>query len=106
MERDSIKTNGVHMLHKVTSVTDFEEKELKKLTQLKNNWVIWEHWQGMARKSVKGQSEEDYRCDLKKVGEFDNLVTFWQLWHRIPHANPASLFTVFEESDCKFYKAQ
>ena len=74
-----------------------EEGKLKELTTLKHVWIIWEQMQA-TDKSQKGQVEKEYMENLQEVGELDNIVSFWQLWHKVPHSNPAKFFTIYDES--------
>lgn len=83
-----------------------EEKELMEMTRLGSDWVVWEHWQNVGSRTLKGQSEHDYRSDLKAICEFDNLVSFWQIWNGLPHSDPANLFTYYDESAQKFFQSQ
>ena len=81
------------------------EKQLTTLTALKYNWAIWEHWQGVEVKAVKGQSVEDYKSNLKSIAGFDNIVFFWQLWNHLPHADPGNFFVYYDESKEKCLQA-
>jgi len=82
-----------------------EESELKSMTKLKYKWVLWEQLQG-EEKAQKGLVQKQYMENLQEVAEFDNLISFWQLWNTVPHANPANCFTVFDESSKKLVQEQ
>jgi hypothetical protein len=49
-------------------------------------------------KSLKGQAEKEYMANLQDVGEFDNVVSFWQVWNKIPHSDPAKFFVTYDET--------
>ncbi len=101
------KLNGIHKPHvELHNGSVVEETKVTSLAKLAHKWVIWEHWQNLGGRTVKGQTADDYKKDLKKVAEFDNLVTFWQLWHCLPHADPSNFLTIVEESTGKFFRTQ
>jgi len=78
-----------------STVPSSEESKLKELTRLKAVWVIWEQAQPLD-KTTKGQVEEEYKKNLRQIAEFGDLITFWQLWNKIPHSNPAELFMTYD----------
>lgn len=51
---------------------------------LQRKWSLWEMWD----QGKKGE----YKNNLRRVGEFDSLHSFWQHWNHLPHGDPASLF--------------
>ncbi|MDR3735313.1 MAG: hypothetical protein P4L10_07235 [Acidobacteriaceae bacterium] len=73
-----------------------EVEEMKTSTKLAGAWVFWAQFQG-GDKDPKIQMEKEYMQNLQAVGDFDNLITFCQLWNNLPHGNPAGCFTVFDE---------
>lgn len=76
--------------------TEAEIEELKGCTKLCGKWAIWEQVQGM-EKAQKGQAEKEYMENLRKVAEFDNLITFWQLWNKLPYSSPGNFFTYYDD---------
>lgn len=81
-----------------------ELEEMKRLTKLKSQWVIWEHWQSLTGSVGKQQSQKEYLRNLHEIAEFDNLITFCQLWNKIPHAQPCNFFTFFEDKKRTLYQ--
>jgi hypothetical protein len=85
-----------------------EEEEMKKKTKLSFEWAIWESLDSMGGMSAKMQSQKDYLANIHTIGEFNNLISFWQLWNSIPHADPCNFFTIPDEKKgtlCnKFYE--
>ena len=95
MDKASI-VNGGHGKEENGEIEEIEEKEMKGLTKLKHIWVIWEQLQG-TDKTQKGLVEKEYMENMQGVGEFGDLISFWQCWHSIPHANPANCFTYYDD---------
>ena len=49
------------------------------------NWTIWEQYES--------KYGEDYKKSMAKVAWFGDAVTFWQIWNKIPHADPTNFFS-------------
>ena len=96
MEKDSAQdVAGKGKASSVVSAS--EEAKLKELTKLRATWTVWEQMQSID-KSQKGQVEKEYMANLQEVGEFDNIVSFWQLWNIIPHSDPGKFFVTYDDS--------
>jgi hypothetical protein len=83
----------------VITKLDEDEERIISLTKLGYTWVIWENWQ----RGDTAESEKDYISNMQQIAEFDNLVSFWQLWNTIPHANPSNYFMDCENLKQKQY---
>ena len=106
-ESGTSKLNGIHKPQNDPSLAHkAEESKIISRAKLTYEWVIWEHWQNLGGKTIKGQTAEDYKKDLKQVAEFDNLITFWQMWRCLPHADPKNFLTIEEESTGRFLRNQ
>ena len=97
--------NCPHGVEGKEEVKQTEENEMKELTKLKYIWVVWEQLQG-TDKTQKGLVEKEYMENMQGVGEFGNLISFWQCWHAIPHANPANCFTYYDDEQQTSVQAQ
>lgn len=53
--------------------------------KLSHPWVLWEQWQ-----TEKGQ---DYNKSLKQVAAFNDVISFWQVWNNLEHANLTKCFS-------------
>jgi hypothetical protein len=73
-----------------------DAEEIKGRTKLKYTWAIWEHLQPLDGKSGKAVSQEEYLSNIQPIGEFDNVISFWQLWNNLPHADPFNFFTYYD----------
>lgn len=74
-----------------------EYEEMKKLTKLRNVWVIWEEVQPLDGATGKLRSQQDYLDSLHEIAEFDNMISFWQLWNKLQHANPNNCFAYYDD---------
>ena len=62
-----------------------EGDELKLFSQEK--WTFWEFREFQDKqKTDKNIQEAQYEKSLKKVGWFDNILQFHQVWNKFPHA--------------------
>ena len=57
-------------------------------TELAHRWTLWEQYDS------KGKS---YTETMSKVAWFGDLITFWQVWNQIAHADPNNFFSSLEE---------
>lgn len=80
-----------------------EEEEIKKLTKLQFEWALWENYDTMEGMSAKSQTQQDYLANIRSIGEFNNLISFWQLWNSLPHADPGNFFTCLDEKKATLY---
>ena len=60
-------------------------KVAESLVKLPRTWVFWENYEAKSGKT-------DYAMSLKKILEFDDIITFWQFWNHYPGADPAYIF--------------
>jgi hypothetical protein len=74
---------------------DIEEMQAK--AKLRYKWVIWENWQ----KQSTGEESKEYVSNMQPVAEFDNAISFWQVWNAVPHADPSHYFI-----DCENLKSK
>lgn len=58
-------------------------------------WTIWEHI------DFEGKSNVDWSKLDRKVAWFDNIITFHQVWNKLPHAN---LIKVLFDGDVNQFK--
>jgi hypothetical protein len=72
------------------------EEEMKGSVKLKSVWVVWEQLERM-EKTQKGLGEKEYMENMQGIGEFGDLITFWQCWHTFPQANPGNCFTYYDD---------
>jgi len=94
-------------MEKTEKIAEIEgEAEMKSLTKLAHDWVMWEDVKSVTKKMVKGQKADAYLKELRKVAEFADLISFWQLWNNIPHNDPTNFFTVEDESTLKLKVSQ
>jgi hypothetical protein len=64
---------------------------------LNRSWTLWEMWD----QSIGVSSS--YGDKMKKVGSFSSLVSFWQYWHALPHADPRLIFTDYPQGTRRTY---
>lgn len=55
--------------------------------RLGSPWVLWEQWK------LDKKDGGDYDKALKKVAAFHDVVTFWQVWNTLEHANLTKCFS-------------
>ena len=77
-----------------TATEDNELSLYKVSTQFFNlvqnqKWTIWEFVDYDAAK--KKWAEQNYEKLCRKVAWFDNIISFHQVWNRLPHANVSSI---------------
>ena len=60
---------------------------------LERKWVIWEMW--------NSKDSSTYGKNMQKVGEFNDLWTFWQHWANLPHSDPKFFFVDAAKSEEK-----
>ena len=60
------------------------------LVKLPKKWALWEGYENPITEASKDNKDEDWKSSLKKVFEFEDIVTFWQLWNN-------SIFSRFSE---------
>ena len=77
-------------MEKQRTAQDEEAAGLEGLTRLQYAWTVWENWQGDDAKGA--EEEKQYLANMQRLAEFDNLISFWEVWHDLPHANPGQLF--------------
>ena len=71
-----------------------------------NQWTIWENIDFLEKKESQAQSWEN---KMKRVGWFDNLLNFAQVWNSVPHARPSEIlydqdvFKVFQDGEGSKY---
>lgn len=56
---------------------------------LHRTWSIWEMWD----QNVNTGDDSNYKNRMKEISTFNSLVSFWQHWHALPHADPKQFFT-------------
>jgi hypothetical protein len=95
MDKGSI-VNGGHGKEETKEIEETELKQMKELAKLKYIWIVWEQFAG-GDKSQKGLVEKEYMDNMQVIGEFGDLITFWQYWNSIPHANPADCFAYYHD---------
>jgi hypothetical protein len=89
-------TNGANSAEGKEEIKQTEESKMKDLTKLKHKWSVWEQLSG-GEKAHKGLVEKEYMENMQEIAEFGDLISFWQLWHTIPHANPAESFAFYHD---------
>ena len=57
-------------------------------------WTVWEQWSESGGKS-------HYAGAMQKVACFHDMITFWQVWNNLPHADPKNFFA-FPAEDMAF----
>ena len=61
------------------------------LIKLPKKWALWEGYENAITKEVsKDNKDEDWKSSINKVFEFQDIITFWQLWNN-------SIFSRFSE---------
>ena len=59
------------------------------LVKLPKTWGLWEGYENPA-KDNKENKDEDWKKSVKRVFEFNDIITFWQLWNN-------SIFSSFSD---------
>ena len=75
------------------------------------SYTIWELREFREKSKDKNVQEEAYEKLLRKVGWFDNILMFHQVWNKIPHSKvnqvladtDNSQFRIYEDEDAKQY---
>ncbi len=50
------------------------------------SWVFWENYE------AKGSAKMDWNDSIKKIFNFDDIISFWQFWNNYPGSNPSNVF--------------
>lgn len=54
--------------------------------KLHHPWVLWEQWK-------LDKNCQDYDKSLKQVAAFNDVISFWQVWNNLEHANLTKCFS-------------
>ena len=54
--------------------------------KLSRSWVFWENYE------AKGGTKMDWETSIKKIFNFQDIISFWQFWNNYPGSNPTNIF--------------
>jgi hypothetical protein len=61
------------------------ETVAESIVKLPRTWVFWENYEAKSGKL-------DYALSLKKILEFNDIITFWQFWNAYPGSDTSFIF--------------
>lgn len=66
-----------------------KEEESIRLSTIKFNrsWVFWENYEGKST-----GAKLDWESSIKKIFNFEDIITFWQFWNNYPGSDPSKIF--------------
>ena len=78
----------------------FEEKyeePLSKELGIGHEWVLWEQYTKAEPNHQRGgghgvQDSKAYLNTMQKIGCFNDIISFWQMWNFIPHKDLKHFF--------------
>jgi hypothetical protein len=50
-------------------------------------WTIWENIDMLD----KNENKQDWENKMRRVAWFDNMISFYQAWNKIPHSNATEI---------------
>lgn len=58
----------------------------EKFVKLNRSWVFWENYE------TKNGAKVEWEQSIKKIFDFDDIISFWQFWHKYPGSNLSNIF--------------
>jgi Eukaryotic initiation factor 4E len=77
--------------HSQTQQEVYSEPISKEL-QLSDNWVFWEHYDPAPGAPYKKPTHAASWSQMHKLAWFNDIVTFWQLWSKLPFTKLENYF--------------
>jgi len=62
------------------------------LVKLPKTWALWEGYENAVKDPNAEKKEEDWKNKIKRVFEFNDIITFWQLWNNSPFSKLSEIF--------------
>ena len=88
--------NKDEVISKVYSVGDapLESDQIEwELVRLPKTWALWEGYENQGKDNSKQENKnEDWKRSIKQVFEFNDIITFWQLWNNSPFSKFSEIF--------------
>jgi len=65
--------------------------ELEKVI-LPKKWAFWEGYDFQIKEKSEVKSKDDWKKTLKKIYEFEDIITFWQHYNNSPFSKFSEIF--------------
>ena len=62
------------------------------LVKLPKTWALWEGYENPVKDNSKENKDEDWKKSIYKVFEFNDIITFWQLWNNSQFSRFSEIF--------------
>ena len=72
---DKVLTLTLSDVPQESNLLDYE------LVKLSRKWSLWEGYETPAKESGKDSKDEEWKTLIRKVFEFEDIISFWQLWN-------------------------
>jgi hypothetical protein len=62
------------------------------IVRLTKKWALWEGYETPPKEGGKESKDDEWKSTIRKVFEFEDIVSFWQLWNNSIFSNFSQIF--------------